>query len=460
MDLVELRQVVDRVVLSLGTYGHKELDQLGPQLGLAMGEGSRNDRVVAAAQSLADEDLAEVARRILNADLYVVGRAERFALEDALWAGQPVIEISGRLRRALAQAVDLHVLVYRRDRFERLLDQLWVLDNDPLAGIFGPSRNSLRAQITQHVFENEHGSTEGLFERLGALETGHARFAGFLEGLVSPDAVPDVPAQRRIVDCLNPVLAEVRSRLEETGLRDGYPLFRLVRTGPGGNRRPKNLIFGSPKKPDIRFLSAIDNDIEIVGAAPDEFLVYERPIGPEGLLWSDLQDWWRETRGIQDETEAKNSLRDRLIAGLPPLEKSPQAHVFFLYVETFGTQIPGLPALLPEVWLHWDHETVAKRGRDALLRFRMDFLMLLPYGRRVVLEIDGAHHYSTSTAYTKNVSGDRDMKLTGYEVFRFSNTEISDVHRARPLMQRFFNELFERYEVPLPARTYSGRSNR
>jgi hypothetical protein len=51
--------------------------------------------------------------------------------------------------------------------------------------------------------------------------------------------------------------------------------------------------------------------------------------------------------------------------------------------------------LLPEVWLHWDYETARERGRDALLRFRMDFLLLLPHGQRVVLEVDGSHQYAS-----------------------------------------------------------------
>ncbi|MFB7225150.1 hypothetical protein [Streptomyces sp. NPDC056227] len=29
------------------------------------------------------------------------------------------------------------------------------------------------------------------------------------------------------------------------------------------------------------------------------------------------------------------------------------------------------PALLPEVWLHWDPKTVEERGPEALLRSRM-----------------------------------------------------------------------------------------
>jgi very-short-patch-repair endonuclease len=80
-----------------------------------------------------------------------------------------------------------------------------------------------------------------------------------------------------------------------------------------------------------------------------------------------------------------------------------------------------LPPLLPEVWLHWDAKTVRERGPDALLRFRMDFLLLLPHWVRAVLEVDGKHHYARddgladTTRYAKMVAADRELKLAGYQ---------------------------------------------
>ncbi|WP_223167997.1 hypothetical protein [Nonomuraea sp. SYSU D8015] len=43
--------------------------------------------------------------------------------------------------------------------------------------------------------------------------------------------------------------------------------------------------------------------------------------------------------------------------------------------------------------------------------------------------------------------GDRDLKLSGYEVFRFGTDELDDLARARPLLQRFFADLFDRFDV-------------
>jgi very-short-patch-repair endonuclease len=123
-----------------------------------------------------------------------------------------------------------------------------------------------------------------------------------------------------------------------------------------------------------------------------------------------------------------------------------------------GSAVPDLPALLPEVWLHWDHKTVRERGREALLGFRMDFLLLLPHGQRVVLEVDGSHHYASpdgkrpdAARYAAGMRFDRELKLRGYEVFRFGATELQDLGPARDLLQAFFADLFRRFDVTLRA---------
>jgi very-short-patch-repair endonuclease len=126
--------------------------------------------------------------------------------------------------------------------------------------------------------------------------------------------------------------------------------------------------------------------------------------------------------------------------------------------------VHDLPALLPEVWLHWDPKTVQQRGRYALLRFRMDFLLLLPHGERIVLAVDGSSHYASPDGkrpdpakYADGVRGDRELKLAGYEVFRFGATELQDPEQARVLLRHFFADLYRRFGVtPTPAGTPSG----
>jgi very-short-patch-repair endonuclease len=114
-----------------------------------------------------------------------------------------------------------------------------------------------------------------------------------------------------------------------------------------------------------------------------------------------------------------------------------------------------LPALLPEVWLHWDPRTVQERGPDALLRFRMDFLLLLPYNVRVVIEVDGKHHYADNNGiadasrYAAMMAADRELRLAGYDVYRFGASELGG-DRGRIVIREFFERLFEFHRVQVP----------
>ncbi len=162
-----------------------------------------------------------------------------------------------------------------------------------------------------------------------------------------------------------------------------------------------------------------------------------------------------DTQHITSETEAKKSLYQRLRSSLP--DNSPgQRNLFDLYHQILGSAVYDLPALLPEVWLHWDPQTVRERGPQALLRSRMDFLLLLPQGQQVVLEVDGSQHYTRdrgqrpdSTKYAQMMAGDRDLKLRGYEVFRFGHDELKHPASAQPLLERFLPALLHRFKVEI-----------
>jgi very-short-patch-repair endonuclease len=83
----------------------------------------------------------------------------------------------------------------------------------------------------------------------------------------------------------------------------------------------------------------------------------------------------------------------------------------------------------------------------------MDFLLLLPGHVRVVIEVDGVQHYANDrgeaapSKYADIVSGDRDLKLLGYEVFRFGGWELKDEETSLRLIGPFFDRLFLRYNV-------------
>jgi len=225
--------------------------------------------------------------------------------------------------------------------------------------------------------------------------------------------------------------------LRETGTDGGYPVFSVVPVGSTRSWRPKNLIFASLAKPDI-WRDAIENDVEIVGNA-GKVLVYDRPIGPDGIRWRDLQDWWKETQHLSSDDAAKASLYRRLLQSIPAASP-PQRTLFQLYHSSCTTR--STAALYPASLLFCQKSGCTGTTRQPasaawrpMLRFRMDFLLLLPHGHRVVLEVDGAQHYTSddgrpdTAKYAANVRGDRDLKLSGYEVFRFGAAELHPAAR-------------------------------
>jgi very-short-patch-repair endonuclease len=460
MDLEVLRELVEGVLNDFaGLWGHRDISIECERLGLPEpppeGECSKRVRVARSLAALPDAGLPAVAERIVSGTMPLSsGPAARFAIEDVLWAGRGVSEVPKRVRREIARDLDgvLDVLTRKAERFMALLESLWNINNSQL-GFFASDLTSLRGQIEQHVIRNPGDWTaEDLFERLGAFDSGDARFGRFIEGLLSADLIPDEPAQRAIADLVNLRLRKAGAELRETGADGGYPVFSVVPVGAARHRQPKNLVFASQVKPDIRISDAISNDIEILENA-DQVLVYDRPIGSDGLRWRDLQEWWKDTRQPGGDEEAKRSLYQRLASALPG-NSPPQRNLFDLYYKIHGTAVPALPALLPEVWLHWDPKTVRERGAAALLGHRMDFLLLLRHGQRVVLEVDGSHHYSSPDGtrpaparYAAMARADRELKLSGYEVFRFGATELKDSGPALTLLQAFFADLFRRFNV-------------
>lgn len=77
----------------------------------------------------------------------------------------------------------------------------------------------------------------------------------------------------------------------------------------------------------------------------------------------------------------------------------------------------------------------------------MDFLLLLPRRRRIVLELDGIQHYADGggradpARYAVMAAADRELRLAGYEVYRFGGHEIADRVRAPALLDDFFSRL-------------------
>lgn len=452
MDILALKELLRSEVGSLnGHCTHQELPEFCRQLGLPIPEdsGSKRERLYSAFDLLDDVKLPRFAEKLLAQQ--ILNERVRNQIQDLLWEDELSIEISKRHRRELAVVLQPLKLFHHWGNFKQLINDIFIIPVD-LSSMFLMPETGILAEIERRFVKcPEHADIEWLFDELGVVELSHSRFRRWLEGLVSADVQIDIETQLAIVTAINTVLRTCGAELSHISDVDGYPVFNLISLR-GLRTRPKNIIFASLAKPDIRLSNSLDNEIEILSDL-DEVLIYDRPLGPEGLSWRDLQIWWADLTDEKDSEQAKKTLYRRLSQSLP--HTSPPQQIFFReFFCQFGQLVYDLPALLPEVWLLWDPKTISERGAQALLNHRMDFLMLFPDGGRVVIEIDGIQHYAdgmhraSRSKYADLVAGDRSLKLAGYEVYRFAGIELQrdDVSSK---VKVFFNALFKRHGIKI-----------
>jgi hypothetical protein len=209
----------------------------------------------------------------------------------------------------------------------------------------------------------------------------------------------------------------------------------------------KNIIFASTgPKPRIVLRDAINNVVEVTENG-QYCLFYDRPLTVAGLTWAELASWWRVTNRLEGrpDVEVGRDLYRRLSASLASL---PERTLFHSYCERYSLEDGAKqPALLPQVYLHYDPRTRRERGGQpsVLMRERMDFLLLLPHGKRIVVEVDGQQHYAEGETasprlYSEMVAEDRRLRLRGYEVYRFGGHELTEPGAAG-MLREFFGEL-------------------
>jgi very-short-patch-repair endonuclease len=223
---------------------------------------------------------------------------------------------------------------------------------------------------------------------------------------------------------------------------------------PGVSSEVKNLIFAANgPKHEIVLTDAISNEIKIV-KNQEYCLVYDRPVLEKGLLWEELVDWWRDEKELHNLTrsEQRHNLFDRLKISLG--NNVPENILLDTYYSYFFEKLKEkLPALIPQVYLHYDPYTSKQlKGEKRLSRERVDFLLLLPYRKNIVIEIDGKQHYSENDKaspqlYAEMVAEDRRLRLAGYELYRFGGYEFCDSEKAKRTVENFFDDLFKLHSI-------------
>lgn len=329
------------------------------------------------------------------------------------------------------------------------LNRIWSLEDMPSTD----SRfHNASGDIWQHMINNSDWDEPYLFEEyLGLLTATDEIFIHFLEQTVHP-IVRHESKQMEYIAFIDSHLIKDGYQFSSTDSISDYPIYKISKLQNGVKGTAKNLIFAAVGcKPEIVISDSINNDIKIV-KHEENCLVYERSIPNTGLYWDDLVKWWTDSNG-KSETELENevSLYKRLLSSL---DSEPEKMLFDSYFRFFKRAFNQyLPALIPQVYLHYDPYTVKQRVYAIFLpRQRMDFLLLLPNNQRIVLEIDGKHHYSdgdisSPRKYSEMVCADRELKLNGYEVYRFGGFEFTNREKSRQMIKGFFEGLFSKHGV-------------
>lgn len=303
--------------------------------------------------------------------------------------------------------------------------------------------------ITDEFCEMEHSTMDVLFKNLGAYDASTITFKWFLRTIVNSELRDD--SENRILAAkINEVLQKDGMILTlDTSKNHSHYIIKEQEYKP--NKAPDYLIFGAiGTKPNIGISDALDGTVSVISDDGDP-LTYDRKI-IDHLNWSDMEAWWDEIN-----IDPNLTLRTRLNKCLD----SKAEEIFFKsYFALFQAKLgEKLPALIPQVYIAYDPMRAKDlEGGKTRIRQRIDFLMILPNLKRVIIEIDGKQHYAKEDGradtkrYAEMVRVDRDLRLRGYEVYRFGGAEFyndqnTPEENAVSVVKDFFTALFKQHEI-------------
>jgi very-short-patch-repair endonuclease len=449
--MTDAKALAEEIARTLASYKAYDLPTVVERLGLPVGDPqdawhSKRLYVRSKLQGMSVEDLHALGERVLqeveDADL----RERMDLIADK---SQPTVSPITRVK-ILEELAQFGAVEGGRELLE-MLALMWPIHQMPPTDGFTFQFDTLADEIWQHMVRNTDWTYGHLFATLGLERCSQRRFFRFLEECVHPLS-REGDNQRRLVDELNRRLISDGFELQIAEVTSGHPIFRVTRRMAGVQGRFKNLIFAADgPKPDLVLADAISNDVLIVRNA-EHCLVFDRPVPTTGLLWRDLVDWWASHMAMNPaDLATERSLYERLNRSLA---SEAEQRFFRRYFKIWrGILHDRLPALLPQVYLHYDPLTIRQRASGKVVpRQRMDFLLLFSAQQRVIVEIDGKHHYAeenvaSPSRYAEMVAADRDLRLSGYEVYRFGGSELFAPH-AEKRLDAFMKRLFERHHRP------------
>lgn len=387
---------------------------------------------------------------ILKIAVKIASEYDKFELNDLLNKIHEKIEenISLITRQKILDYLSLKGNLSGKLDLLSFLNRIWPLSEMPTNDY---RFSDASGDIWQHMVNNDDWSYKELFNRLEVTDLSNKGFIRFLEEITHP-LVRDNEEQLEFVNSINEFLKKDQYELRATSEISSYPVFQVIKLVEGVEGSFKNLIFAADgPKPEIVINDALNNDISIVKNI-EYCLIYDKPIN-NGLLWSDLVNWWSSIKNLEAlDIETERLLYKRLAKTLSSEAEKFFFKQYFLIMKSMPKV--KLPALIPQVYLHYDPYTAKHlKNIQRLPRQRMDFLILFSGYERIVIEIDGKHHYSdqagkaNSKKYSDMVQSDRQLRLLGYELYRFGGYELLKSENREKLVKDFFTSLFNKHKV-------------
>lgn len=298
--------------------------------------------------------------------------------------------------------------------------------------------------------DNDEWSLSEFFNYIELIDKPNVIFLRFLQELLSPEIRSEKENEKLVEKINNFLQIDLLKLMRDESKNGGRSKFSIKKIKTKENLAPKKIIFAAiGSKPNVGITDLMDNEVGFLDNTGDA-LLYDNKIDSY-LTWEELKNWWSITNKY-----ASHSLKDRL---MQCLDSEAEELFFDAYFNIFEDKLgEKLPALIPQVYISYDPLTAKNLPNNKTrVRQRVDFLLILPNLKRVLIEIDGKQHYSTNNMvdvgkYAEMVAFDRELKLRGYEVFRFGGGEFynhnhSPVQNSHTIVENFFNKLFRLYEV-------------
>lgn len=257
---------------------------------------------------------------------------------------------------------------------------------------------SLLNEIARHcdAFPGDWGDDTGIFDKVNIFRWTDQEFLCFCKEYVNPvfnrlvwdeEQEEWVSLQPNCVKAINLYLGDCGYELRPSNKivdKIEYELFEL--TGVKG--KINNIVFAAISKPDILLTDVLNNTVQIP-INEEKYLLYDKEIGAGGLSWKELLEWYDENNWLWGY-----SLKERLYDAVKHCGSPIEEQFFNCYLDAVKEFGDGIPALLPQVYLYYDSKVQKDRTIKIFDHQCMDFLILFSGSQRVVIELDGAQHYS------------------------------------------------------------------